>query len=481
MHAISRMPDHRRGLYCARKEPAIDRDPLTPETRRALRKPAAALASLYLVLATGFAVSVPLFETPDEPSHLHYIGFVAEEGRPPVYGKRPEVPGEGMQAPLFYLATAPFYRFVAPPVPNALAELRRVSLWTYEYAPRAILANRWLLPAPKGGVRQLQAAPAFGSLRPLRAANVLVGAVALLLTLGAVARLGLDAETAWLAGAIVAFNPQFLFISGSVSNEPAAAAMGAGVFFAVAPALRTGVVRGHDFHWLAFLGFLALATKLSSLGVVAAGIAALMLLDRRPRGERLRDLAIAGVLGLVLSAPLLYWNAAYRGDPFGISAVYASAANFRGPGDVGGAWTYFTGLYPELTFRSYWAHFGWMNLPAPIAVLGFFAALCWAAIAGLVVRGRSRTPGDSLAPRVGLYLGGSALVMLAAHVWLNVSVVQPQGRHLFPASSQSACLLAIGLRCWLVPRFVVAAFTAVLASVAAYCLLGVVIPAYTAA
>ncbi len=450
---------------------------------------AAAVIVIYLVLAAGYVLWVPLFEAPDEPSHIHYVGFVAHEGRPPYYSQRPEVPGEGTQPPLYYWLLAPIYTLTAPRDPSLLGELGRASRWVYGYDTRAISRNR-LLRASEAGARapmELFAVdPVLLPLRALRWPGVAAGALALFLTMSAVRRMGGSNSQALLAAALLGLNPQFLFVAASVSNEAAAAALGAASFWAVAPVLGGQAATRRDYLVLASLAGLGYLTKLSCLPVFAVAGCTLLMLDRRPTGLRSRDALRAGVIGLIIAGPYLVWSALYRGDPLGMTAVWQSAEGFRTHEAEGGLFAYFTGLYPELTFQSYWGRFGWMNIPAPPRITLLFGVL---SITGVVGFGRSwwslrdsRRSRFSAAGHV--YLVACILLMLAAHAWINLSIVQPQGRHLFPASSQIACLLASGLL-WLVgerrPPVVglfVFSLSFILALVAGYCLVAVIVPAY---
>ena len=54
----------------------------------------------------------------------------------------------------------------------------------------------------------------------LRSTSLAFGLLTVILTFAAVWRLSRDARIALLAGALVAFNPQFLFSSGCFSNDP---------------------------------------------------------------------------------------------------------------------------------------------------------------------------------------------------------------------------------------------------------------------
>lgn len=88
--------------------------------------PLAVLLVMYVALAVGYLRAVPMFEAPDEPSHLEYIAFVMAEGRLPVYGPTPDVPGEGMQAPLYYLSALPLYATLGGDDAALRDELHRV-------------------------------------------------------------------------------------------------------------------------------------------------------------------------------------------------------------------------------------------------------------------------------------------------------------------------------------------------------------------
>ena len=62
------------------------------------------LLGCFFVLAGGYRSAIPLFEGPDESSHIEYVVHVAEHGRLPRAGDTGddvEVPGTGHQPPLY--------------------------------------------------------------------------------------------------------------------------------------------------------------------------------------------------------------------------------------------------------------------------------------------------------------------------------------------------------------------------------------------
>jgi 4-amino-4-deoxy-L-arabinose transferase-like glycosyltransferase len=445
------------------------------------------LACAYLALGSGYVVGVPLFEAPDEPSHVHYVGFVSHAGRAPYMEGEAEVPGEGMQPPLYYFALAPLFPRAWPRDPAPLlAELRNASLSLYRTQPAAIAGNRLLRAGPLGSVRFLTTHRALEPLRRLRWPGLGFGLAALGLTAFAVGRATRDPATGVLAGAILGLNPQFLFVSASVSNDAAAAAAGAACLAVLARALRDGSATPLDYGALALASALALMLKLSTAPMLAVSLALLLAVDRRALRLRLRDLAWSGALGLLLVAPLLHWNSLHRGDPLGWTAVIGSAAHLVRPDAGGSRLDYLVDVYAWKTFESYWARFGWMSVRAPFGLVAAFAAFTAAGLLGaaLAARGAASGRAAGVPGRLLAYLAAAFLATLAAHVWLNLQTAQAQGRHLFPAAPQLAGLLAIGLRELArragprAQRLLPFAVAGGLAAAALGCLLFVIAPAY---
>ena len=205
------------------------------------------------------------------------------------------------------------------------------------------------------------------------------------------------------------------------------------------------------------------------------------------------DRSSVATLGLLLLVgPYLVWNLVYRGDVLGMDAVWQSASHMFGYEAYGGAWSYFTGMYWVWTFESYWGRFGWINVLAPTPVYLGYLFLTGAAGVGFLLAGRSQgsttrskaDPTIALPGNLRLYLGGATLITLASHLWVNVYSAQPQGRHLFPAAPQISIILAMGIAYLVGGRqdrigtrscFAV---LFVLAGLALYCCLAVIIPSY---
>lgn len=401
----------------------------------------------YVCLSVAYQRKIPLFEAPDEPSHLEYVAFLAQERRLPRYGAIPDVPGEGMQPPLYYLLSAPLFGWLAGADSMLLRDLHRIDLMMYANAPRSRgleridVAEQWQRP------RRFVASPELEFLRDMRWPSLVFGLLTVVFTYRASLRAWGDPQLAVLSAGVLASTPQFLFTSAYVSNDTAATAIAAAAFWLVAAAVRdpAGVRRRH-YLLLALLTALALFTKISILPGLAVAALAIAWIDSRPPKQRVAEMAPAALVTLALVGPYLAWNAMHRGGLLGMQAVWSSTTHLKSFAELGGALSYFTDIYWIRTFQSYWGRFGWMNAPPPVGVYWTYFALVGAGIVGFVLAGRrSRSTPDRADAVLRRYLVAAFVATFAAHFWLNLQIPQPQGRHLFGAAPQIAAVLAIGL------------------------------------
>ena len=458
-----------------------------PNARSAAAAAALAL-SLYVGLALAYRDAIPLFEAPDEPSHLHYATFILSRGRLPRQDPL-DVPGEGMQPPLVYLIAAPLIG--ATPIDSARVEreLRHLRSPNYPSESYADLEPIAGVPSvtldPRGhGHRFFFADDSVAPLRIARFVSLAFGLLAVVLTFAAAWRLSRDAGLSLLAASLLAFNPQFLFCSGYFSNDPAAAAIGAAALYTVACALanpRGGPSRTH-YAAGAVVAALGVLTKSSTLPALAVAGVTLVTVDRRGARAKLLDLAWAAAIVSLLAGPYLIWAAEHRGGLFGTSAVLASASAMQSVEDLGGRTSYLATLYWYHTFASYWARFGWFNVVAPAWIHFSLFALAGAGMLGFIARHNPRSVGALRSRALRGYLIASVLATLASHFALNLVVVTPQGRQLFASAPQFALLLALGLYPLVGStrrRLTLAlAVIALLIAIDAYCLRGVLVPAY---
>lgn len=396
------------------------------------------VVTAFLILAGLYNLATPIFEAPDESFHFFVIQHIREGRGLPVQGAPGEAlyEQEGSQPPLYYLAGALLTAWID--TTDARAHLRE--------NPQANLGD----PADPGNKNRYVHTPgeAFPyrdtplAVRVLRVFSTVLGAIVVACT-GAIARrVRPDAPgLAVFASAIVAFTPQFVFISAAVNNDNAINALAAIALVLLARAWQ-GDRSARNGLALALVAGLATLAKLGGVILLAFVCAVLVYLGwtRREWQWGKRSLAI-----VLLSAALIggWWyarNLQLYGDLTGLSAMLAI---------VGRRALSVPELVAELPglWLSAWGVFGWFNalLPDPV-YLAYTLLSIAGALGGLIALSRARFSRRSIEPIAGLLLW-SVLVTVGVLRWTSTTLGS-QGRLLFPAAPALAILLALGLSQW---------------------------------
>jgi len=428
---------------------------------------------LGLALAFGFLVLVyswttPIFEAPDEPWHYAYLRWLAEgHGLPRLDDDASGANQEVAQPPLYYSVAALISGSTRD---DDLQELFWHNPQFGFQAGGTVNDNKNMLIHTdrehfpwQGAVR---------SVRLARLVSLIFGIVAVGATYG-LAREAFPRQTsmAVATAGVVALTPQFLFISGVVSNDSAAAATGALALWALARIIRLGPTPRRAVVAGLALG-LALLSKTSTLVMVPIALLALALgwwriaptRDERRSddgGRRLPWLEAILMLGLAVLVGGWWYlrNWLLFDDPVGLG-VHVNTPWGRSE-SVG-----LIDLLPELpqVFRSFWGAFGWGHVELPGFTYIVLAALVGLALLGwvrLLVRAQtwvwiSPQPTEAANPTQSRRRNLSAIagitlisvlwclaVLVALLSWMQ-QVEAPHGRLLFPALGAWGLLLVTG-------------------------------------
>jgi hypothetical protein len=448
-----------------------------PGSSQAVGAAAAFLLTVYVGLTLAYRDAIPLFEAPDEPAHLQYAAYLYEHHRLPYR----DVLGAGAQPPLVYAIAAPLLANTGLDVALAEREIGRAMTQFYVHS-EAEGGGAAIAALPRGH-REFATDGSLAPLHALRSTSLVFGLLTVILTFAAAWRLSRDARFSLLAGALVAFNPQFLFSSGSFSNDPAAAAVGAFALWIVVRAFEDPDGPGHR-HYIgaAILITAGALIKVATLPGILATAFTLIAVDQREGKQVWRDAGIAAALALGVAGSYWIWSIERHGLAPSTNAFVASAIGMAGADRIH-MLAYLAVPYWDHTFESFWARFGWFNVTvARPAQLAFFA-ITWTGLLGWLAGRRRRLPEEALrTPALRNYLFAAVGATLAAHLVVNAVTVNCQGRLLFACIAQIAFLLALGMVRLIgnAERMLSLTLVVVMALLVldVYCLRGVLVPAY---
>jgi len=396
----------------------------------------------FLVLATTYSFVTPPFETPDEVGHFSFIVHILTTHSLPAQSIG-EL-GEAHQPPLYYAVAA----LLAAP-----ADMQDQT-GVFKPNPDFIWAGRGGTDPNAGLHGSAETFPFRGhslALHLARLSSVLMGALTVAFTvLIAWQVFPNQPKLGLLAGALVAFNPQFLFVSGSVNNDNLLMLLATIGWWQLLRALACPEQRRQWAYVGALIGaaFLAKTGGGLVLGLVAGITLLISAFKRRSLKLLVNGAWIMAVVAALVSGWWFVRNQLLYGDFLGwgvYEQVYA--VNLRDSAlRLADLEDFFT-----VQFRSFWGVFGWMTVPSPNWLYHLFGALCLLSLLGLGIRalqhrrGARRTSEGKIAP---ILLLLAAVVAQEAYMLALITRCDAscyQGRYLFPAIAALAIILSWGL------------------------------------
>ena len=397
---------------------------------------------LFLGMAGYYNVTSPLFEAPDELHHAAFVAWLDDVGTLPEVSSEEHGPWgqEGTQAPLYYWIAAIVMGRIPHDQAGALDErnphanigdpLRQGSKNRVLHDPER---ERWPYQGTALFVHMLRA---FSTL-------IAVGTLSAIYFLGRITFPDRAGIALGMMG-LVAFTPQFLFLSSSVSNDNAAILFSSWVLVLLASWLRASQLpRLPQLGAMGALLGLAVLSKLS--GVLLWPLVVAVIVFLAWRSKNLGWLLQAGLVVFGLALILCGWwfvrNQSLYGDFTGSSALLGTLGGTRRrfPSGLGGVLTEFRGFRYSL-----WAVFGWFNILAPQPFYWIVDGLVILGVVGFCVfllRSLRRQP---LPTRdiVLMLLGWLAITAAGVLYWTIRT--SSQGRLAYPALGAMALILVVG-------------------------------------
>ena len=398
---------------------------------------------VYVFLAALYATQTPKWQAPDEPAHFNYIRTIGETGKLPVLQQ-----GDYDQNYLEQIKQAKF------PASMSVDAIRYESYQPPLYYLSAVPVY---LVARAGGLD--------AEVIALRLYSVALGVIALLIAHAVTRQIFPDHLLALGTVGLMATIPMRIAITASISSDTAAE-----LIVALILLLSILRVKGNvsDRRFVILGGILfgaALLTKTTAyatgaLLLIGAELAQLAINNSQLTNRNLRfthyvlRLISLFLLALLISAPMFIRNVLTYGiaDPLGLARHDSIVIGQPTTAEMIRQYGFNPILFDffAVTFKSFWAQFGWMGvlvndrIYTALFVLTAVAVFGFALWAIRIVRHR-----DLLTPAQ--HWSAGLLILLVAvgvadYVAYNFKFFQLQGRYLFPAIIPIAFFLVLGLR-----------------------------------
>lgn len=389
----------------------------------------ALLLGSFLAIGVYYALGNPLCK-PDEDYHYAYASHIRSGHGLPVIGL---TPGRGQFAPVEMEAHQPplYYAIVA-----GIAALLNL----HDRVARSV--NPYLLGTLEGN--RCMTVPLYSTLSesPIfftgRLISMLCGAMALFFAYR-LCRMFLPWPVALLSVAFMGFNPQYLFIATSFSNDMPVVAVAHLGLWQLGRAIREGLTRKRA----VILGGIitgATLTKLTGLGLlIPLGGIALWQAWKARRGQPLQEAGIT-VLVVAMGGSWWFWrNWHLYGHPLATHLLTVLLGRRTSP------WTLKDFQdFISYVWKSYWLDFspGGLLFAEPI-VYGAIGLIVLLALVGLILALQHR---PHIRPLFVLLWGWFLLVFVSfLYLTRNTPIFIGGGRLLFPAAIAVGATLATGL------------------------------------
>jgi hypothetical protein len=274
----------------------------------------------------------------------------------------------------------------------------------------------------------------------IRFFSISLGLVSVVATYALATEVSSDQNVRLLAASITAFNPMFLFITGSVNNDNLIVATSTIILLLLVKSLKYGLTTYRIVVVAVLLAFGSI-TKISGLTLYPlAGIVALVISIRAKDYTLLVRAGVWVVVAWLLVAGWWYLRNLYLyGELLGINTQAAI--------DQARSITFWDLRYELLGFWiNYWGLFGAVNILMDDVIYWFYGALCVMSICGTVYLLFRRLRTDMLNTLVvPVILASFVFLIFSAVISWTMQTYASQGRLMFPAIGVISLFMARGI------------------------------------
>ena len=450
----------------------------TAITNNHLRRAIIGVTTLFILLGIIYSIMVPAWEVPDEPSHVKYARYLRDTLRLP----RQQAQGSietSHHPPLYYILAV---------LASAPANWNNTQ-GSFRLNPKFIWHRKG---GHEANIHQLSSVDTFPysgvalALHLMRLLSVTCSAGTVVLTYLLAREIFPNRPSVvCLAAILVAFNPQFLFISAGALNDGLMVMAATGAMWQMLRAVRQPVL-SRQWVYVGVWSSVAALAKISGIVLIPLSVVLLLVC-----AVFYRNMRILWRGGLAFAVPVLtltgWWfarNIWLYGDPFGTMTwgkrfpEAAQKATLR--------LETFLGPLINEQFRSFWGVFGWMTVAAPpwffFAIRGLLLISALGLIGYIIMTIRNAKSVSRREVFGVLFCAAVVVLMQGLMIRENLRfVTATQGRYLFPVIAPFMTLVSLGLHS-LIPARVrkpaLIALTTLYLSAALYMPFGVVAPNY---
>lgn len=414
----------------------------------------ALIVIMRTVLAIGFSLG-PIFEGPDEIEHFRYIYALDTTHRlPDPYAQQR---GEYHQAPLYYLLAWPIARVLDGDLGEDFEQIDgRLNPFYGSMIDITGNDNKNLYLHSEREAFPYSHSQLALTVHSLRLFSVLLGALTVAISFF-IARLVWPKSPGkrLLAVGLVAFCPQFVFLSSLINNDNLLILLATLTLWVTLIQIRDGV----SWRNATYLGILLGALLLTKVSAVFIAVPVAVGFVRGSRPDRRVWRYVLVTLG-IMSAISGWWyvyNWVEYGDPTGTKAVLETwPEEVIRPGklalDVGIERISFA-------YSSVWARFGHGAVPVSRPLYAFFDGMTGAALLGAVYGGvrqywsrrKDKIPAVAYLQAVEIATF-AAVWTLALLYWASMAWSGNQGRYMLPGVAAWGIIFTFGLQAWLPSR-----------------------------